>query len=159
MASEVELLEVFRLGELAGNAEIVRVVGDRLVGSWLGSSRFRETDALTRRSLALHHTTGQTPPAATLRYAARSRRVLGFPHDALALYDQALTLDQTNHDRAGEAATRPTSAGCTTVWGTARQHYGSSTRRSPYAAKSATAPAKRDPVQHRDDPPGRGPVP
>ena len=30
MASEVELLEVFRLGEAAGEADIVREVGDRL---------------------------------------------------------------------------------------------------------------------------------
>ena len=35
MPSEVELFEVFRLGEAAGEVEIVREVGDQLATRWL----------------------------------------------------------------------------------------------------------------------------
>ena len=34
MTTEPELLEVFRLGELARDQEIVRTVGDRMAGFW-----------------------------------------------------------------------------------------------------------------------------
>ncbi len=45
MSGEGELLEVFRLGALAGDAEIVRDVGDRLAGAWTArSGGFREVD-------------------------------------------------------------------------------------------------------------------
>jgi len=99
MASEVELLEVFRLGELAGDVEIVGVVGGRLAGGWSASSRFRETDSLTRRALRV-----QTSPE-MLSWAAEARRVLGLPHEAIQLYQQRLELARATADRAGEAAT------------------------------------------------------
>ena len=73
MASEVELLEVFRLSELAAEAEIVRVVGDRLARTWTASSRFRETDSLTCRALQV-----QRSPH-TLSWAAQARRVRAAP--------------------------------------------------------------------------------
>ena len=38
--SEGELLEVFRLGELAGDGEVVGACGDRVARVWLGRSRF-----------------------------------------------------------------------------------------------------------------------
>ena len=50
MATEAELVEVFRLGEAAGVPEVVRVVGDRLAGEWVQVSRFRDVLALTERS-------------------------------------------------------------------------------------------------------------
>jgi hypothetical protein len=49
--SELELSEVFRLGEAAGEEDIVREVGDQLSAQWLRVSRFRKVQALTSRSL------------------------------------------------------------------------------------------------------------
>ena len=51
MPSEVELLEVFRLAEAAGLDGIATAASDRLVWSWLGTSRFHDTRDLTRRAL------------------------------------------------------------------------------------------------------------
>jgi len=77
----------------------VRVVGDRLASTWTASSRFRETDSLTRRALQV-----QTSPG-TLLWAARARRVLGLPHEAIQLFNEALPILRDLGDRAGEAAT------------------------------------------------------
>ena len=99
MASDVELLEVFRLAEVVGDVEVLTVVGDLLAGRWQSGSRFREMDQITRRSLAV-----QTS-AATLLWAANSRLKLGLPYEALAFYNQALPICREVGDRAGEAAT------------------------------------------------------
>lgn len=96
---EPELLEVFRLGELACDAEIVRVVGDRLADEWVQSSRFREADTLTRQSLGI-----QISPE-TLLWAARARNVLGRPTESIALYEQRLAMVRAGADRGGEAVT------------------------------------------------------
>src|SRR5262249_18318764 len=77
MPSDVEVLEVFRLGEGGGVEEVVREVGDRLAAAWLGVSRFREVLALTDRSRRVQ-TSG-----ATLRYAGRAKGMLGDPDGAL----------------------------------------------------------------------------
>ena len=99
VASEVELLEVFRLGEAAGESEIVRRVGDRLAGQWLGVSRFREVETLTSRSLRV-----QSSPD-TLLWAGRAQRATGNLMSALGYYEQALPIYREVGDRAGEAAT------------------------------------------------------
>src|SRR5262249_48423545 len=99
MVSEVELLEVFRLGEAAGVEEVVREVGDRLAEAWLGVSRFWDVLALTDRSRRVQ-TSGTT-----LLYAGRAKRVLGDPDGALDDYQQALPIYRQVGDRAGEAAT------------------------------------------------------
>jgi hypothetical protein len=86
MASEVELLEVFRLGAAAGVAEVAREVGDRLAAAWLPVSRFREVLALTDRSRRLQ------PSDRTLVYAGQAKSVPGDPVGALDDYAQALAL-------------------------------------------------------------------
>ena len=86
MVSEVELLEVFRLGEAAGVEEVVREVGDRLAAAWLGVSRFREVLALTDRSHRVQ-TSGST-----LLYAGHAKGMLGDPDGALDDYQQALPI-------------------------------------------------------------------
>ncbi len=65
MPSEVELLEVVRLGECAGDGRVVQEVGDRLAGAWLGVSRFKDVEALIERSLRVQTT------AVTLLWAGR----------------------------------------------------------------------------------------
>ena len=95
--SENELLEVFRLGELAGDGDIVRACGDVLAGVWFGRSRFRETGELTARSLEV-----QTSPG-TLNQAARAREVLGDPRGAIAHFEEALIFHRRVGDRPGEA--------------------------------------------------------
>ena len=62
MDSELELSEVFRLGEAAGEEDIVREVGDQLAAQWLRVSRFRKVQALTSRSLRV-----QSSPGTALR--------------------------------------------------------------------------------------------
>src|SRR5215475_9775885 len=99
MPSDVELLEVFRLGEAAGVEEVVREVGDRLAAAWVGASRFREVLALTDRSRRVQ-TSG-----ATLLHAGHAKSVLGDPDGALDDYRQALPICREVGDRAGEAAT------------------------------------------------------
>ncbi|MBA2495628.1 MAG: tetratricopeptide repeat protein [Acidimicrobiia bacterium] len=99
MASEVELLEVFRLGALAGDGEIVRVVGDRLAGAWIARSRFREVEILTGRSLVVQRSAG------TLGWRGRAQLVMGRPREAIDLYEERLVLVRRDGDRAGEAAT------------------------------------------------------
>src|SRR5215468_1100895 len=98
MVSEVELLEVFRLGEAAGVEEVVREVGDRLAAAWLGVSRFREVLALTDRSRRVQ-TSGAT------LYAGHAKGMLGDPGGALDDCQQALPIFRQVGDRAGEAAT------------------------------------------------------
>src|SRR5215475_6137293 len=99
MPSDVELLEVFRLGEAAGVEEVVREVGDRLAAVWLGVSRFREVLALTDRSRRV-----QTS-SATLLHAGHAKSVLGDLDGALDDSQQALSICRRVGDRAGEAAT------------------------------------------------------
>ena len=99
MASESELLEVFRLAELAGEGEIVRVVGDRVANGWLSRSRVREADGLLQRSL------GVQTSAQTLDRAAATRQRLGRPDQAIPLFERALALRREVGDRDGEAAT------------------------------------------------------
>src|SRR4029453_16504143 len=97
MASEVEVAEVFRLGEAAGEADIVREVGDRLAAQWLGVSRFREVQALTSRSLRV-----QSSPL-TLLWAGRAQAETGNLTVALGYYEHALPIYREVGDRAGEA--------------------------------------------------------
>lgn len=99
MASDAELLEVFRLAEAADLPDIVCEVGDHLAWNWISRSRFPEVDQLSRRSLAVQTSAG------TLLAAGRALRVLGKPADALRYYQQALPIQQEASDRAGEAAT------------------------------------------------------
>ena len=100
MATETELLEVFRLGELACDREIVQVVGDRLAGLWMARSRFKDTELLTRRSLALQTSAG------TLNWCGHALLRLGDTGQALTFFNQALPLRRAVGDRAGEAVTR-----------------------------------------------------
>jgi len=100
MATEAEFLEVFRLGEAAGDAEVVRVVGDRLAGVWLGWSRVREVQNLAARSLAV-----QTS-ATTLMCGGLASHRLGDRGAALLFYEEALAIRREVGDRAGEAVTR-----------------------------------------------------
>lgn len=51
VTSEVELLEVFRLGEAARVGDVVPRGGDRLADRWVSVSRFREAPELTSRLL------------------------------------------------------------------------------------------------------------
>ena len=85
VASEVELLEVFRLGEAAGEADIVREVGDQLADHWMGVSRFREVQALTSRSLRV-----QSSPSTVL--AGRAYDMTGNLTAALEHFEQALPI-------------------------------------------------------------------
>ena len=71
MASELELSEVFRLGEAAGEEDIVREVGDQLAAQWLRVSRFRKVQALTSRSLRVQSSPG------TALWAGRAQAALG----------------------------------------------------------------------------------
>jgi hypothetical protein len=71
MDSELELSEVFRLGEAAGEEDIVREVGDQLAAQWLRVSRFRKVQALTSRSLRV-----QSSPGTALR-AGQAQAALG----------------------------------------------------------------------------------
>src|SRR5215468_1590938 len=97
MVSEVELWEVFRLGEAAGVEEVVREVGDRLAAAWLGVSRFREVLALTDRSRRVQ-TSGRT-----LLYAGHAKGVLGDPDGALDDFQQALAIARQVGARVVEA--------------------------------------------------------
>ena len=99
MASEVELLEVFRLAEAAGTPDIVRVVEDRLAASWMGVSRFRDVLAVTDRSRRIQRSAG------TLLWAGRAKHALGDTSGALTDYQRALPICREVGDRAGEAAT------------------------------------------------------
>ena len=99
MTSEVELWEVFRLGEAAGEADIVREVGDRLAALWMRVSRFREVQALTSRSLRVQSSPG------TLLWAGRAQEQTGNRTAALDYFEQALPIFREVGDRAGEAAT------------------------------------------------------
>src|SRR5215468_12536748 len=97
MVSEVELLEVFRLGEAAGVEEVVREVGDRLAGAWLRVSGFREVLALTDRSRRVQTSGG------TLLRAGHAKIRLGDRDGALDDFQQALPILHQVGDRAGEA--------------------------------------------------------
>jgi hypothetical protein len=118
--SEVELLEVFRLGEASSEADIVRDVGDRLAAHWERVSRFREMQTLTSRSLRV-----QSSPytllwaglaqqsTGNLRAALDYYESIGMAHHrggdtqvALNYYEQALPIVREVGDRAGEANTR-----------------------------------------------------
>jgi tetratricopeptide (TPR) repeat protein len=99
VASEVELWEVFRLGEAAGNVEILREAGDRLADQWLRVSRFREVGTLTARSLKYQSSPG------TLVRAGRADEMTGNLTSALDHLQQALSKFREISDRAGEATT------------------------------------------------------
>ena len=99
MVSEREVLEVFRLGELAVDAEVVRVTADWLSGVWLSHSRFVDTRDLLARSNTI-----QTS-AVTLNQLARAHDRLGDRVEALAFFNEALPIRRVVGDRAGEAAT------------------------------------------------------
>jgi tetratricopeptide (TPR) repeat protein len=99
VASEAELGEVFRLGEAAGQADIVREVGDQLAAQWLEVSRFREVQALTSRSLRVQLSPG------TLLCAGLAQEKTGNLTAALGYYEQALPIYREVGDRAGEANT------------------------------------------------------
>jgi len=71
MDSELELSEVFRLGEAAGEQDIVRDVGDQLAAQWLRVSRFRKVQALTSRSLRV-----QSSPGTALGLVRRRQRTV-----------------------------------------------------------------------------------
>jgi hypothetical protein len=93
VASEAELGEVFRLGEAAGEEDIVREVGDRLAAQWLGVSRFREVQALTSRWLRV-----QSGPR-TLLWAGLAQARTGSLTAALGFYEQALPIYREVGDR------------------------------------------------------------
>jgi hypothetical protein len=97
--SEVELLEVFRLGEASSEADIVRDVGDRLAAHWERVSRFREMQTLTSRSLRV-----QSSPY-TLLWAGLAQQSTGNLRAALDYYEQAVPVVRGIGDRAGEATT------------------------------------------------------
>ena len=99
MASELQLLEVFRLAALGGESGIATEVSDRLTGSWLRVSRFRDVDELTTRALELERS------PTTLNRAGQAKRTLGDAGGALGLYEEAAQLYETNGDRAGVAVT------------------------------------------------------
>jgi hypothetical protein len=93
VASEVELGEVFRLGEAAGEIDIVREAGDELAARWMRVSRFREVAALMSRSLRV-----QASPD-TLVAAGRAQDHTGNPSAALGYYVQALRIFREVGDR------------------------------------------------------------
>jgi tetratricopeptide (TPR) repeat protein len=99
VASDVELSEVFRLGEAAGKADIVREVGDQLAARWMRASRFREAEALTSRSLRV-----QSRPS-TLLVAGQAQERTGNPAAALNYFERALPIFREVGDRAGQANT------------------------------------------------------
>jgi tetratricopeptide (TPR) repeat protein len=97
MVSEVELLEVFRLGEAASDAEIVREVGDRLASRWHKVSRFRDVQALAYRSLGV-----QSSPT-TLTWAAMAEEGLANLTAALGNYERVVSIARETGDRSYEA--------------------------------------------------------
>ena len=138
MATEAEL-EVFRVGELARDQEIVRTVGDRMADVWMSWSRFRDTEQLTRRSLAL-----QTSPT-TLNWAESALLGLGEPHAALTLYNQALPSSAPSVNARVKPPPSTTSAASTTASATPNKPSPSTTKPSPSRAPQATATAKPPP--------------
>jgi tetratricopeptide (TPR) repeat protein len=99
VTSEIELGEVFRLGEAASEGDIVREVGDRLAAQWLPVSRFREVQALRRGHC------GFNPARAPCCGLVRSQQMTGKLTAALGYYEQALPILREAGNRVGEAAT------------------------------------------------------
>ena len=99
VANELQLLEVFRLAALGGESGIATEVSDRLSGSWLAVSRFRDVDDLTARTLELERS------PTTLNRAGQAKNTLGDLRGALILYQESVGLFEASGDRAGVAAT------------------------------------------------------
>ena len=99
VANELQLLEVFRLAALGGESGIATEVSDRLSGSWLAVSRFRDVDDLTARTLELERS------PTTLNRAGLAKKTLGDLRGALILYQEAVGLLEASGDRRGVAAT------------------------------------------------------
>ncbi len=95
MASELQLLEVFRLAALGGESGIATEVSDRLTRSWLTVSRFRDVDELTTKALKLERS------PRTLNLAGQAKATLGDVQGALGLYEEAAQLYEASGDRAG----------------------------------------------------------
>jgi len=81
MVSELEVLEVFRLGVAGGVEDVVRVVGDHLAARFAVTSRFPEVLTLTDRSLAVQVSAG------TLVWRGRARQATGDLGGALGDYE------------------------------------------------------------------------
>jgi hypothetical protein len=139
MASDVELLEVLRLGEAAGEGEIVREVGDRLARQWGTVSRFREVQALTSRSLVVKSSPG------TLLLAGRAQLATGNLTAALDYFLQALPIFRVVGDRAGEAFTLNNIGGVYNSEGTGRPRSTTASRRCPSRGRLGAGPVRRSP--------------
>ena len=138
VASEVELFEVFRLGEAAGESDIVREVGDRLAAQWLPVSRFREVQG----SLPGH--CGCSPARTRSLWAVWRRTTTGNLTGALDYYEQALPILREVGDRAGEAATlNNIGARARQPGGPAGRRSTTTSRRCPFAGRSGTGPVRR----------------
>ncbi|MBC1222029.1 tetratricopeptide repeat protein [Nostoc sp. UCD121] len=84
--TEVEALEIVRLGLLAKEQEIAVSVGNRIASNWLNNSRFVEAFDLCKQVLAVFL------DYRILRSIALAEDVLGFVQEALSHYQQALDL-------------------------------------------------------------------
>jgi tetratricopeptide (TPR) repeat protein len=103
-------LEIVRLGLLAGEQEITASVGKRVASHWYDKSRFLEAGELSKEILAVF------TDYRILRSIADAEEVLGNIQEALAHYEEALTLCP-NDDIKEKAATLSNMAGVITQQG------------------------------------------
>ncbi|WP_375471292.1 tetratricopeptide repeat protein [uncultured Nostoc sp.] len=82
--TEVELLEIVRLGLLAREEEIAVSIGHRIANNWVSNSRFVETFDLCKQVLAVF------PDYRILGTIARAEKVLGLVQEAVAHFHQTL---------------------------------------------------------------------
>ncbi|MEH2244927.1 tetratricopeptide repeat protein, partial [Nostoc sp.] len=84
--TEVELMEIVRLGLLAKEQEIAVSVGDRITDNWVNNSRFVEAFDLCEQILAVFQ------DYRILGTIAHAEKVLGLVQEAATHYQQALDL-------------------------------------------------------------------
>ncbi|OUL18637.1 hypothetical protein BV372_34265, partial [Nostoc sp. T09] len=84
--TEVEVLEIVRLGLLAREQEIAISLGDCIANNWVNNSRFVEVVDLCEQVLAVF------PDYRILGTVARAKQVLGLVQEAFKHYQQALDL-------------------------------------------------------------------
>jgi hypothetical protein len=137
VASEVVLLEVYRLGEAAGVGDIVRDVGGRLANQWMRVSRFREVQGLTARSLRVQSSPG------TLLVAGRAQNATGNLTAALDYFQQSLHITREVGDRAVEAAVLNSIGLVHSRRGTGRPRSTTTSRPCPSCGRSGTGPLRR----------------
>ena len=99
MPTEEQLLEIHRLALLGAETDIARDMTNTLADAWLGSSRFRDVEALCLRTLELEN------DASTLIYLGRAKLVLGDTGEAMKLHIAAQNIYEETNDRAGLATT------------------------------------------------------